>query len=428
MRVCVVAICLVWATGCDCLQSIRGDGETSSRQAFEQWASFHPQWARRGKGFSTPQTLGASRLFNKAEAIESDGVEDALLLCSIVVEVGRRWDALGRAPDLAATLEVGDGFGRMATLGTSGHEAILSWPLVTLSRGDALELRVVDIDLSRHDFIGAQTLVWAGNIPIKLADGPFAAECRALPRPSWEAELPRRVTFSEKMLESYEKALRPEIGPEGWRYPETEEREVKRYLEDVAGYAGWGDKRVRPLLERYEVLKAKHRDVVRRAVDEKCLTLPAAGTPVAISPHIQVTVVDTGCDPRRKDVLAGRKATGLLYAERPCYVVLKVTNASTEEHRWPLSSFEPLFGLKLIEPSGRPKALDPFGAMTQDGTVIERFSSSESSSTDVVLRPAESARIAVAHRTGRISLDAPVGERPRLIMVGLEEPVFLRLD
>jgi len=82
------------------------------------------------------------------------------------------------APDMSATLRVGNAPLRDAHGPEDQYEATFAFPLAALPDGVDITLRAYDRDLSFHDEAGEATVRYEGHLPIRFTAARFSAECR----------------------------------------------------------------------------------------------------------------------------------------------------------------------------------------------------------------------------------------------------------
>ena len=253
-----------------------------------------PAWV--GGLCQTPQVLDAEALLREALETPEGGLDGGLLLCDVAMSStppkGRHWDVFGNPPDPHVALTLGDAPARPGACASDTMQAVLSWPLVDLPVGTKIKLNVQDLDISRHDFAGADLALFEGRFPLDLQGEHFRASCRALSVVAVEARLPGRLSLARQKLKALRGAMRPQPTQPDLGFPADAEYDLRRHIEDVAGHIDWLDAQVGGLLADRDAVWADWDRMARAAVAEAA---PQAAAEARLDEGVSLTVLSAQC-------------------------------------------------------------------------------------------------------------------------------------
>lgn len=334
---------------------------TPEQAAGKLWYADYPDWAR-VEGWSTePRTRHLAELHTATEDGPIDDVVDGLFVCRVTVNNKQSWDTFG-APDPACDLKIGDGvLVRTAVSGLSESTVYVGWPKVSLKKGELLVLKVTDIDVARHDFIGAAESTWGGFSHTVFAQENFDADCAVVPADAVADELESEIAFAGEQLEALDKALVPNPDDLAWGYPKSAVNSARWSAISVAGLVGWRDSRAVGVRERFDAAQARWLELVAASIKDEVDGLPPLGTPVPLGPGYELRVLGSVCD----NALV-RKLTDFNY-DHACFIRVHLRNTSDAAVRWRLVA-SPFEGVFLVLPNGAALEVSAFYAVMPDKT------------------------------------------------------------
>jgi hypothetical protein len=204
-------------------------------------------------------------------------LDGGLLICHVEILPKRSsaWQGLSRAtlmggPDLLVTLST-PAEKNMWLWGPENHwKSFVSWPNVTLRKGDAIDVRLWDRDVFGKEALGGARVKWDGRFPLRLEGKRFVMSCVAMTQPEALAAAQPRLARADADLAAIERTpadiTRAELGRPIQIH--TLKGMFGHPLRYPAGFLGWDHPEIKRRLDRLRDAEAGFEARARAAVDE----------------------------------------------------------------------------------------------------------------------------------------------------------------
>ncbi|MBZ4423341.1 hypothetical protein [Myxococcus sp. RHSTA-1-4] len=224
---------------------------------------------------AAPQLADPVGLFTEASRpVKEKEMPPGVVLCQVVV-VNERLDLLA-APDLLVSMRLGS-HPQVTVRGREESNVMyLSMPGVQLREGDEARLRIMDRDVFTNESVGTMKARYAGAFPLLAASRPVQMSCGVLLPGQVKAHVPRYLDAAERQLGALERT-RPRALEDHWGYPTWEVFQARAALGHVAALVGWADRRMQPLLERFDAFESRWLEEAEASVRKKAEARPKAG-------------------------------------------------------------------------------------------------------------------------------------------------------
>ncbi len=376
-----------------------------------------PPWASEGDR-EAPQPHTIFHLFEKAAKTEvAAAIDRDLLVCRIAVE--GRYDVF-LAPDLSATLTLGDRPPFTIRGTEDSNDMLASAPLVTLKAGDRVTIAVADRDATGLEHIG-EVVGAVEAIPFTLSTDKIQVECRRLDRDGVETELSRANRAAEAALKLVPERFEGHPADSDWGYTRTGIGFVKDEVLGMAAVVGWADTRVGQWIDHIDKLDARWREAATISVKRLREGLPPARTPVVFEAEgVKLTIEGVACGEEALASLRANPAIPGIAAQRVkaarCLARVAVENTGMRPiNAFPMiNAIGELHSLRFVEPDG---SLSP--------ALFVHFES-EATEPSSTLDPGQRGVAILVTQGDTILADVDQGAR-LLSVTGRSGPVFLRV-
>lgn len=357
-----------------------------------------------------PQIPGLDEVFKDiGRSVVQGELEGALVVCR--VHTTGNFDTF-RGPDLTSRFRFGER--RVSVVGPEDvwtmHASI---PKVSLSKGAAASVQVVDRDVFEVEEIGDARVKFEGAMPLFFESKAMEVECRALGGEAVEARAASQIKEVEGLIKRAGREIRPDPRQYDWgREGSGSLREAKVGVAHAAGWVGWEDARVERLARQVDGVLAAWDEASRSSVSKALEALPpfgeAAGVPGSA---LEVRVARVECGDKALRALR-RQATvhqSDAAAQASCAVYLEVKNEGKEAQE--INMFQ-----RKLGDLEAPALVRPDGVMVGLEMVVVGLAEGGWSNEERSLGAGERAEVALVPLSGA-RLDEEGPERPVMLWV-----------
>jgi hypothetical protein len=353
-----------------------------------------------------PQPREVTALWESARDARHGSIERGMLICQARVHGAGFDDSFfAGGADVALAARFADG--PLRSTAQSGHR-IYTFPIARLDPGDALWIRVLDVDVFFNDTI-AEGSARFERAPFTLTMGQADVECRAVDPELVSRRTDTAVARLGLAIDALDDA-EPDVSAYDVGYPTDEAARVTAAASDVLAWTDASSPRYRAAIDRAVAFDAEWQRRAGAAVLAAESALPPPGAPVALGTGRELTVREVVCGAGASTLVSSMGATALDIGLGGCLAVVELSSPRA-------TSLPPL---SPVSQPWEAWSLDARGDMSAAPVVARRQGDRWIAPDETVaIAPGESVEVVLAlpaHSSARL-LRVGDGGRPAVLRV-----------